>query len=133
MSLEADLVTTLGDVFSGRFYPMVAPANVAAPYAVYQIVSRVPESAMDGATPNLDNARVQVSIFGRNLEAIIALVSDTKGAMLQATLFSSICVNEMDQFEDPALLYGKLIDFSIWRDRAITFELREDGGIELRE
>lgn len=114
MSIEADLVTTLGPVFSGRFYPMVAPANVTPPYAVYQLVSGIPESTVDGATPNLTNARYQISMFGREMLALVNLVLDAKDAMNAALLFKSVCMNEMDEFDDPALLYGKLVDFSIW-------------------
>ncbi len=114
MTIEADLVSTLGPVFDGRFYSMVAPAKVGEPYAVYQLVSRSPENALDGATPNLDNSRYQISIFGRTIDDLIDAVTDTKAAMLEATSFKSVCLNEMDTFEDPALLYGKLVDFSIW-------------------
>ncbi len=116
MSLEADLVTTLGPVFSGRFYPMVAPATQNQPpyYAVYQLISGIDEEMLDGATPNLKNARYQVSVFGREMAQLIALVATAKAAMTAATLFKSTCLNELDSFEDPALLYGKLIDFSIW-------------------
>jgi len=114
MSLEADLVTTLGPVFSGRFFLMVAPANTANPYAVYQMVSRVSENTLDGATPNLDNARPQVSIFARDADELILKVAAVKTAMLASNLFVSLCLNEIDSFEDPALLYGKLLDFSIW-------------------
>lgn len=117
MSIEEDLVTTLGPVFSGRFYPMVAPANVSngtSPYSVYQLVSGIPENTVDGATPNLTNARYQISIFGRDMLELVALVKSAKTAMLASALFKSLCVMEMDSFEDPALLYAKLIDFSIW-------------------
>jgi len=114
MSLEADLVTTLAPVFSGRFFLMVAPAKTLDPYAVYQMVSRVSENMMDGATPNLDNARPQISMFARDADELILKAVDVKVAMLASPLFKSVCLNEIDTFEDPALLYGKLLDFSIW-------------------
>ena len=116
MSIEADLVTTLWSVFAGRIYAMVAPANVVPPYAVYQMISGVPEEVVDGSLPNLKNSRFQVSIFGRELSGIITLVASAKGAMNSASLFKATCRNEMDSFEDPALLYGKLIDFSVWHN-----------------
>lgn len=116
MSIEEDLITTLGGVFSGRLYSMVAPANVVPPYAVYQMISGVPEEMVDGATPNLQNSRFQVSVFGRDMSALIALVASAKAAMTGANAFKSTCANELDSFEDPALLYGKLIDFSIWHN-----------------
>jgi len=116
MSLEADLKTTLRPVFANGFFPMVAPAKTVAPYAVYQLISGVPENSIDGATPNLTNAHYQVNIFGRDVDALIDLVQDAKDAMLAASLFKSVCINEMDSFEDPALLYGKQLEFSIWYD-----------------
>jgi hypothetical protein len=116
MSIEADLVTTLWSVFSGRLYLQRAPANVVPPYAVYQKISGVPEEVMDGATPNLNVARFQVSIFGREAVDVFALEASAKTAMTAATLFKSTCLNEMDEPDELGLYYGRLVDFSVWHN-----------------
>jgi len=113
MSIAADLVTTLGATFSNRLYPSVAPAGVAAPYGVYQMVSAVPQTALTG-TPNLTNARFQIDLFGREKIALDALAEAVKTAMGGATLFKSICLNQLDLYEDPAQFYRISLDFSVW-------------------
>ena len=113
MSIAADLVTTLGATFSTRLYPSVAPAGVTAPYGVYQMVSAVPQTALTG-TPNLTNARFQIDLFGREKIALDTLAESVKTAMGGATLFSSICINAMDMYEDPAQFYRISLDFSVW-------------------
>ena len=113
MSIAADLVTTHGATISNRLYPSVAPAGVAAPYGGYQMVSAVPQTALTG-TPNLTNARFQIDLFGREKIALDALAEAVKTAMGGATLFKSICLNQLDLYEDPAQFYRISLDFSVW-------------------
>ena len=113
MTIAADLVTTLGTTLSGRFYPSVAPAGVVSPYAVYSMVSGIPVNDLAGQS-NLTNARFQVDIFDRNKAALDALAEQVKTAMDAATLFKSVCLNQMDLPEYPAQYYRVMIDFSVW-------------------
>lgn len=113
MSIAADLVTTLGATLSNRLYPSVAPAGVTAPYGVYQMVSGVPLTSFDGMMPTT-NARFQIDLFGREKIALDTLAESVKTAMDGATLFKSVCQNQMDLYEDPAQFYRILLDFSVW-------------------
>ena len=114
MSIAADLVTTLGATLSNKLYPMVAPAGVAAPYAVYQFVSGVPITHFSGQS-NRTNWRVQIDIFGRDFIALDTLAENVKAAMDAASLFDSVCLNAAELFEDPAMLFRVTLDFSVWQ------------------
>ena len=115
-SLEEDFVATLSGTFGGRLYASVAPASAGtnAPYATYLQVSGVPETPMDGSAPSLVNARFQLDIFGRDKLAINTLAKAAESAMNSASRFKSVCVNQMDNFEEPQILYRVMRDFSIW-------------------
>ena len=113
MSIATDLVTTIGGVISGRLYPAVAPAGVAAPYGVYQLVAGVPVSDLSGQS-NRTNSRFQIDLFGREKLALDTLAESVKAAMDAATLFKSVCILQQDLYEDPAQYYRVSIDFSIW-------------------
>ena len=114
MTIAADIVTTLGATLSNRLYPLVAPAGVAAPYGVYQMVSAVPITHFSGQS-NRTNYRFQVDLFGREKIALDALAVSVMAAMDAASLFKSICVNATELFEDPAMYFRVTMDFSIWQ------------------
>jgi len=114
VTIAADIVTTLGATLSNRLYPMVAPAGVAAPYAVYQMISAVPITHFSGQS-NRTNYRFQVDCFGREKIALDALAVAVMAAMDAATLFDSICLNSAELFEDPAMYFRVTMDFSIWQ------------------
>jgi hypothetical protein len=113
MTISADLVTTLGATLSNRLYPSVAPAGVTVPYGVYQMISSVPLTSFQGMMATA-NARFQVDLFGREKIALDALAESVKAAMDAASLFKSVCVNQMDLYEDPAQFYRIVLDFSVW-------------------
>jgi len=114
MTIAADLVTTLSGTFSGKFYALVAPATVVAPYAVYQMVSAVPITHLSGQSDRT-NYRFQVDCFGREKIALDALATATRLAMDGSSLFKSVCINSMELFEDPAMYFRITMDFSIWQ------------------
>ena len=114
MTIAADIVTTLGATLSNKLYPMVAPAGVAAPYAVYQFVSGVPITHFSGQS-NRTNWRVQIDIFGRDFIALDTLAENVKAAMDAASLFKSVCQNETSLYEDPAQFYRIMLEFSVWQ------------------
>ena len=113
MTIAADIVTTLGATLSNKLYPMVAPAGVAAPYAIYQFVSDVHVTHFSGQSDKA-NARIQIQMFGRDYAALDALAESVKSVMDGATLFKSVCHNKMDWPEDTTHYYGILMDFSVW-------------------
>ena len=81
--------------------------------SLFLFVARHPQTALTG-TPNLTNARFQIDLFGREKIALDTLAEGVKTAMLGATLFKSICLNQMDLYEDPAQFYRISLDFSVW-------------------
>jgi hypothetical protein len=114
VTIAADIVTTLGATLSNKLYPMVAPAGVAAPYGVYQMVSAVPITHLSGQS-NRTNYRFQVDIFARDKIALDALAVSVMAAMDAASLFDSVCLNAAELFEDPAMLFRVTLDFSVWQ------------------
>jgi Protein of unknown function (DUF3168) len=109
-----DVVTTLGATLSNRLYPSVAPAGVTAPYGVYAMVSGVPITHFSGQSDRT-NWRCQIDIFGRDKITLDALAESVKTTMDGATLFKSVCLNQLDLYEDPAQFYRISLDFSLFR------------------
>jgi len=114
MSIDSDLASTLASTLSSRLWPMEAPANVARPYGIYQLVSLVPTTHLAGVA-SLTNYRYQVDLFGPDPGALATLGSSVRTAMSAASAFKSICLSEQELFDDVVQLFRRSIDFSIWQ------------------
>lgn len=111
--IAEDLVTTLGPLLSGRFYPGVAPESAAAPFGTYQLVAGVPQSDLGGAS-NLTNSRYQVDLYSSSKGPLDTLAASVRSAMNAAAGFASICQLQQDLYDEEAQLFRVSMDFSIW-------------------
>lgn len=116
MTTEADdLVSTLGSVFSNKFDPQVVKAGTLPPYAIYTLISGIPEMTVDGATPNLSNLHWQVDIFGNDKAVVDALTEGAIAALLASPYFRVGSISKQDIYEDAVRYYRVSLDFSTWR------------------
>lgn len=93
-----------------------SPQGEAAPYAVLQTISRVPESQLRGAA-TLSNSRVQVDVYAESY-----LEADAAAAAIRAVLeqlaepgLSVVWLGERDLFEAEATAkHRKSTDYAVW-------------------
>lgn len=117
-NVAEDLVATLGSLVGGRLYPGVVPANAAFPFAMYALVSGIPEQHLGGEA-GLTNYRYQIDLFAPAKATVDALALQMRGAMNVASRFKSTCVMQLDDYDTEALLYRVTLDFSVWKAQQV--------------
>jgi len=66
---DADVQSNLG-VSPTRLYPFgEAPAGVTKPYAVWQMITGLPENYL-GQVPDMDSFSIQVDVYGPTVDAV---------------------------------------------------------------
>ena len=115
MSMQSSLYTLLNGIFSGRFYPRAAPHGVATPYATWRRIIAIEQNTLDtnGGTGNETNTRMQINVW-----ATTALEAGAKADAIKAALkgwgITNVLLEEQDTEEPDTLLYGVILDISIW-------------------
>lgn len=118
MTMEADLVSALGALVDGRVFPDIAPDQSPLPRIVYQQVGGRSISYLSGETPDMENARMQISVWAASRAEAKTLIKACEAALGATQLFAaeplgmSVSVHEPDTG-----LYGSHQDFSIWSAR----------------
>ena len=112
MAIEGDIQSILAALVTGRCYPMFAPDPVTKPYIVYQVISDVQESNLDGYA-GISNKRIQVDVYSTTYGGSKTLASSVKTSMSNAS-FSNIHLSSQDLYEQDTQLYRISMDFSIW-------------------
>ena len=112
MAVEGDIQTVLGALVANRCYPLIAPQETASPYIIYQVISTVPETSLDGPT-GTNRRRVQVDVYADTYGAAKVL-EQSIGAAMQAADFTNLPLSATDLFESEVQLYRVTMDFAIW-------------------
>jgi len=100
------------DIIGTRLYPMRIPQNGSLPAAVYQRISAVPVTSMDGDS-GLDDIRIQISCWAATYAQAVDLASKIRTAINSSSLKSR--TNGIIDNEDPETKnYGVIQDFSMW-------------------
>lgn len=115
MTVQESLYTALQATVGGRLYPLVAPAPVTLPYAVYQVISQVPQNVLSD-TPGLFNTRLQVDVFARLYSECQTLKASVRSAMASGFGNSAKEILTQDLFEDDARLHRVSMDWSVWHN-----------------
>ena len=119
MSIESSLYTILANRVSNRAYPVIAPANVAAPYITYQQIGGAALVELPGDLPDMRNARVQVNVWGRSKEEAVALMLQIEADLCAATAFTARPESAaFDSYSEDTERFGMQQDFSIWGPRS---------------
>jgi len=112
LAIEYTIGTLLKTLVSNRAYPLKAPLNVVKPYITFQVVSNVPEVALDGPI-GTENRRVQIDAWDDDYPGVKTLEASIKAAMIAAT-FVNVPLNSMDLDDPETGLYRVTMDYSIW-------------------
>lgn len=115
MSLQSSLYTLLNSVFSGRFYPAVAPFGVVSPYATYSRVSAIEQSTLDtnGGTGNSTNTRLQIDVYALTYSDAMTKADELK-TLLKGWAEENVVLSEQEDYEPDTLLFRVMLDLSIW-------------------
>jgi hypothetical protein len=97
-------------------YPTQAPQAVAddpaALYAVYQSVGGIDEPDLDNEPDELQNSRMQVSVWSPTLSDTLASMSAIRKAMLAAGCRP--IGGAVSTYEEDTKRFGSTRDFSVW-------------------
>lgn len=125
MSLEADIFAKVSDANSAtaalvgsagncRVYPVLDPAGVALPYAVFQLIALDPDHTHGGPS-TIAHALVQFSAFDETLAGAAAL-ADALTADLDGVAISTgnigVLQDRRTTFEPPADLHRVDVDLT---------------------
>ena len=115
MSVQSSLYSGVQSVFSGRLFPIVAPAVVTLPYATYQIVAQVPQNVLSD-TPNVYATRLQIDIFATTASQCETLKGSVRTAVV--TTFGNSAKENLtfELFEEEAKIYRVMMDWSVWHN-----------------
>lgn len=99
---------------STRIYPLLMPQNTAMPCVVYQRISSVPVTSINGDS-GLDSVRIQVSCWAGTFAGAKGLASAVRSAVDGSSLLKSVTLMEMDDIDNETRNFRSMIDFSIWQ------------------
>lgn len=115
MSMQSSLYTLLASTFTNRFYPLVAPFGVTAPYATWRRIIAIEQNTIDtnGGTGNSINTPVQIDVWATTyLEAITK--ADAVKTLLKGWALENVVIREQDEYERDTQLYRVILEISVW-------------------
>lgn len=112
MAIEGTIQTLLGNLVSGRCYPLVAPDKPTFPYITFQVVSNIPNVTLNGRNAT-ENRRLQIDIWDRSYGGSKTLEGSVKTAMDSAA-FVNVPVLYSETYEVDTKVYRVSMDYSIW-------------------
>ena len=115
MTVQESIYSALQATFAGRLYPLVAPSTVTLPYAVYQVISQVPQNVL-ADTPGLYNSRIQIDVFTRLYSEAQTAKQSIRTAMASGFGHAATEILSQDLYEDEAKLHRVLMDWSVWHN-----------------
>ena len=111
-TIEAQIQTLLGNLCSGRCYPLVnTMATLISPYITFQKISGIPDMDLDG--PGRENCRFQFDVWATTYSAAKTLAESVKTAMLGAS-FVNTPIMYSDLYEEVSKEYRVLLEYYIW-------------------
>jgi hypothetical protein len=113
MTVEAIVYAALSALASGQVFPDVAQAKTPAPWITYQAVGGEAYPTVDGATPGLRNARVQVTVWAKTRAQAADLMEQAFQALANPAVKAVPIGAPVSTFEADTLLYGSSLDFSL--------------------
>lgn len=124
--MESDLYSALandaavgalvgGTGSAARVYPLVRPQAAALPAVTYQVIDkpRLDTASLSGHNARV-RARVQVDSWALVYSDVKSLAAAVRAALLSASAFTALNLDDRDLFEDDTLIYRVSADFSVW-------------------
>lgn len=112
-SAEAIVYEAIKTLASGGVFPDLAPVNTARPFIVFQAVGGQSTNYLSN-TDNLQNARVQISVWADDRLTAVAVMQSVIEALTPAPIFATSIGAPVSTWEFDTKLYGSRLDFSIW-------------------
>ena len=112
--VEALIVQTLGPIFGGRIFPDAAEGDTPMPFATYQQVGGDSTVFMDGALPDKQNARMQVTVWAKGRVQASALIGAVQVALCAAPVYATPLGAPVSRRDDETGFKGAMQDFSVW-------------------
>lgn len=114
MTASERIYSLLSSLVSGRCYPLFVPESEKSPppYIVYNIVSNLPDNALDGITGH-EWVRVQIDVYTADYDETLALSAQVVKTL--DTIQPSIYGGTTYLHDDEAMLYRGLIEYEFWQ------------------
>lgn len=113
-TFEADLQTLLGNLVSGRCYPMINPAPVIGQnYITFQVIYSTPLLVTDSSSNGRQSVRVQVDVWGATFSAAKTLAKAVKTAM-DGWIIPNVIIDSQDLYEEVSKEYRAMLEYSVW-------------------
>lgn len=108
MSIQSSLFDTLKTItqVGTRIYPLVLPQNPTFPAIVYQRISSLDTSDIEGKE-SLDMGRFQIKVFAKTYKESVDIAELVKTAMQG----KGNKVMHLDDYEADTLLYSQHLDY----------------------
>ncbi|CAB3795509.1 DUF3168 domain-containing protein [Pararobbsia alpina] len=113
MTAEAIVYAALETLANGQVFPDVAPAKTPAPWITYQAVGGQAFNTVDGETPALRNARMQISVYATTRLGAALIMEQAFQALVNPAVKAVPIGGPVSGFEKDTLLYASTLDFSI--------------------
>jgi hypothetical protein len=115
MTAEEQVYAVLKDLFSGRFFPDVAPSGTEVPYGTYQAVGGEPMNFLSGDRPGKTNTRMQVNVWAATRVEASALGAQAEDALrAAAALQTEVLTGRIATYDETTQYRGTMQDFSLW-------------------
>lgn len=100
---------------SARVYPMILPQGSVLPAVTYQVIDkpRIDTASLSGHNARV-RARVQVDCWAGTYAQVKSLADATRNALLTASAFTALNLDDRDLYEDDTHIYRVSADFSVW-------------------
>lgn len=112
--VEVLIVQTLGPLFGGRIYPDAAEGDTPMPFAIFQQVGGVSPVFMDGALPDKQNARMQITVWAKGRAQASELISAVQRELCAGPVYATPLGAAVSRRDDETGFKGAMQDFSVW-------------------
>jgi hypothetical protein len=96
----------------GVWYAVNTTEPPVYPYILWIRVASPPNVSLSGPS-NLQNTRIQIDIFSRQVSELLGLESALEAAMVASAL-QNVPLNSQNLYEEPVRAYRVTKDYSIW-------------------
>lgn len=112
--VESLMLQVLGPIFDGRVYPDAAAGDTLMPFATFQQVGGKSTVFMDGAVPDKQNARMQVTVWAKGRAQASELIARVQTALCSAPTYGLPQGAWVSLRDQETGFKGAMQDFSIW-------------------
>lgn len=112
--VESLMLQVMGPLFDGRVYPDAASGDTPMPFATFQQVGGASTVFLDGALPDKQNARMQVTVWANGRAQASELIAKVQTALCGAPTFGLPLGAHVSLRDQETGFKGAMQDFSIW-------------------